>query len=108
MSVLCFCKSSQVALGEVKCEDSRLDCSSDCLGEESSRATEQTPTILTGDDVSEMMVVEDEHVLPCEFVADSTSMGQRETGHRVLDQKQEERVRKLAAERERERVMTSS
>ena len=51
-----------VALGEVKCEDSRLDCSSDCLGEDSSRATEQTPTILTGDDVSEMMAVDDEHV----------------------------------------------
>ena len=64
MNVPSFCKSSLVALGEVTCEDSRLDCSNDCLGEESSQATEQTPTILTGDDVSEMMVVEDEHVLP--------------------------------------------
>ena len=76
------------------------------MGGESSQATEQTPTILTGEDVSEMMVVEDEHVLPCEFVADSTSMGQRETGHRVLDQKQEEMVRKSLAEKER--AMTSS
>ena len=98
MNVPCFCKSSQVALGEVKCEDSRLDSSSDCLGEERSQATDQTPTILTRDDVSKMMVVEDEHVLPCEFVADSTSMGQRETGHRVFNQKQEEMVRKLAGE----------
>ena len=34
------------------------------LGEKSSQVTEQTPTFLTGNDVSEMMVVEDEHVLP--------------------------------------------
>ena len=105
MNVPCFCKSSQVALGEVKCEDSHLDCSSDCLGEDSSRATEQTPTILTEDDVSEMMVVEDEHVLPCELVADSTSMGQRETGHRVLT-----RNKRKGSENQqvRARAMTSS